>query len=221
MGSIDNTSGCSPGGYGDYTDFSTELANNSVNNLTVTTHYGSQNIKVWIDFNDNFVFENNEVVVENFVIAPGGGSGVFTEVMELIIPDGVNLGQHLMRSKSNYNSPVPEDACEGTEYGETEDYTTELVLYIGVNDIPLANTDMVIRSFENNQFEISLQTTETDETLIINLHNILGQKLVENRVENINGRYVYQLDLSYAKPGAYIIRLGNAQYGKVKRIIVK
>jgi hypothetical protein len=221
IGSIDNTTDCSTNGYGDYTALSTELANNSTNDLTLTTHYGNQNVKVWIDFNDNFVFEDNEVVVENTVIAPGQSSGEYTEVLELIIPDGVNLGQHLMRAKSNYNSPVPDDACEGTEYGETEDYTAELVLFIGVEDVPLANSDMVIRSFDNNQFEISLATEETTETLIINLHNILGQKLVENRVENINGRYVYKLDLSYAKPGAYIIRLGNAQYGKVKRIMVK
>jgi hypothetical protein len=49
----------------------------------------------------------------------------------------------------------------------------------------------------------------------------MGQKLVENRVENVNGKYVYRLDLSYAQPGAYIIRLGSAQYGKVKKILVK
>jgi len=66
-----------------------------------------------------------------------------------------------------------------------------------------------------------LESTEVTETLIINLHNVLGQKLVENRVENINGRYVYNLDMSYAKPGAYIIRLGSYEYGKVKRIFVK
>jgi hypothetical protein len=221
VGSIDNETGCETDGYGDFTDLKTELANNSSNELTVTTHYGSQNVKVWIDFNDNFVFDNDEVVVPNTVIAPGQMDGEFTAILDLVIPDGVNLGEHLMRAKSNYSTPVPDDACEPTEYGETEDYTAELVLYIGVNDVPLANTDMIIKSFGNNQFEISLQTTETDETLIINLHNVLGQKLVENRIANINGRYTYNLDLSYAKPGAYIVRLGNAQYGKVKRIIVK
>ena len=66
-----------------------------------------------------------------------------------------------------------------------------------------------------------MESEEVDETLIINLHNILGQRLVENRVENINGRYSYNLDMSYAKPGAYIVRLGNSKYGKVKRIIVR
>jgi len=160
-------------------------------------------------------------VVDNFVIAPGQGGGIFTETMPLVIPDGVQLGEHLMRAKSNWNDPVPDDACEGTQYGETEDYKAYLVLFLGADDIPLAKTDMIIRSYDNNQFEISLQNTEVTETLIINLHNVLGQKLVENRVENINGRYVYELDMSYAKPGAYIIRLGNQQYGKVQRIVVK
>jgi hypothetical protein len=221
LGTIDNTTDCSTAGYGDFSELSTELANNSVNDLTITTQYGSQYIRVWIDFNDNNVFENEEVVVDNYQIAEGESGGVYTETMELTIPDGVNLGEHMMRAKSNWNAPVPDDACEETSYGETEDYMTNLVLFIGVENIPLANTDMIIKSYANNKFEVSLQTNEIDETLIINLHNVLGQKLVENRVNNIDGKYTYSLDLSYARPGAYIIRLGNSQYGKIKRIIVK
>lgn len=219
--SIDNPSICSPNGYGDFTYLSTELANNGVYDLTVTTHWGDQYIKVWIDFNDNLLFEDNEIVVDDYVIAEGSNGGNYTETMPLTIPNGANLGEHLMRAKSNWDAPVPDNACEETEYGETEDYMVDIVLYIGVNEIPLANSDMIIKTLGNNQFEISLESSEITETLIINLHNVLGQKLVENRVENINGRYVYNLDLSYAVPGAYIVRLGSAQYGKVKRIFVK
>ncbi len=221
LGTIDNGSACSPDGYGDYTDLSTELGNNTSNDLTVTTHYGDQNVKVWIDFNDNFVFENDEVVVANTVIAPGQGGGSFTETLELIIPDGVNLGQHILRARSNWNETVPEDACQDVDYGETEDYMTDVVLFIGIEESPLYSADMIVKSLGGNKFEISLQSNKLTEPLIINLHNILGQKLIENRVENINGKYIYDLDLSYAKPGAYIVRLGSSQYGKVKRIIVK
>jgi hypothetical protein len=221
LGTIDNGSACSPDGYADFTNLSTFLTNNSINDLTVKTLYGDQYIKVWIDFNDNFVYENNEVVVDNYVIALGEGSGDWTETMDLTVPDGANLGEHLMRAKSNWNAPVPDDPCLGTQYGETEDYTVEIELYTGVSESVLSNSEMVVKSFQNNQFEISLQSTDFTETLVINLHNILGQKLVENRVENVNGKYVYNLDMSYAQPGAYIIRLGSSQYGKVKRIIVK
>ena len=221
LGTIDNITECSPNGYGDYTNLSTELANNSITELNIITHYGNQYVKIWIDFNDNFVFEEDEVIVNNVVVGLGSGSGVFEKTIPFVIPDGINLGQHLMRAKSNYNAPVPEDACEETELGETEDYMTELVLFIGTNEIPLANEDMIIKTLGNNKFEVSLESSQVTETLIINLHNVLGQKLVENRVKNTNGRYVYNLDLSYAKPGAYIVRLGSYQYGKVQKIFVK
>lgn len=56
--------------------------------------------------------------------------------------------------------------------------------------------------------------------LVISLHNILGQKVLENRIAAVNGRYTYPLDLSYADEGVYILRLGNYTYGKVKKIQV-
>lgn len=221
LGTIDNATDCAPLGYGDYTDLSTELENNSLNDLTLTTHYGSQYVNVWIDLNDNFVFEADELLVNNYIIAEGAGAGDYTETIQMTIPDGVNLGQHILRAKSNYNDSVPVNACEGTAYGETEDYLVELVLYIGTNDQPFMDAEMIVKSFANNQFEIVMESADADETLVINLHNILGQKLVENRIKSVNGRYTYNLDMSYARPGAYIVRLGNTQYGKVKRIIVK
>ena len=216
-----NTTDCSEFGYADYTDMTVELERNETYPLTVTTHYGDQYVKVWIDFNDNFVFEDNEVVVDNYEIANGEGGGDYTESVDLSIPEDANLGEHIMRAKSSLGVIVPDNACQETAYGETEDYMVNIILYTGMENIPLNNTDMIVKSFSNNQFEISLNTTEVTEDLIINLHNVLGQKLVENRVKNINGRYVYDLDMSYARPGAYIIRFGNSQYGKVKRIVVK
>ncbi len=221
LGTIDNETTCSPGGYGDYTDLITELAVNSKTDLTLTTHYGDQYVVVWIDFNDNFVFEEDEIVVNNVVLGAGQQTGVFTETFDLEVREGMQLGHHLMRAKSNWQSPVPEDACEGTQYGETEDYMADIVLYIGVDNNPYKDTEMIVKTLGNNKFEISMSSTELNETLIINLHNVLGQKLVENRVEKVNGRYIYDLDMSYAKPGAYIVRMGSSKFGRVKRIIVK
>ncbi len=163
----------------------------------------------------------DEIVVDNFQIASGQGGGDFTETMDLIVPDGVELGEHLMRVKTNWNSPVPDEACEGTSYGETEDYMVEIELHTDINESLLSNTDLIVKTLGNNHFEVSLESNQLTESLIINLHNVLGQKLVENKVESINGKYTYNLDLSYAQPGAYIVRLGSAKYGKVKRIIVK
>jgi len=221
LASINNVTGCSPDGYGDYTYLEAELETGSTNNLTVTTHYGDQYVSVWIDFNDNFLFEQDELIVNNAIIAFGMGVGVYSKTIPFFVPEGSQLGHHLMRAKSNWSSMVPMDACEGTEYGETEDYKANIVLHLGVDDIPLMDSEMIVKDFGNNKFEVSLESNNVTETLIINLHNVLGQKLVENRIEKINGKYVYDLDMTYAKPGAYIIRIGNQQYGQVAKIIVK
>lgn len=218
---IDNITECSETGYSDYTELTTDLETNETYELTINTHYGDQFFKLWIDFNDNFVFEEDELLIDNYEIGDGQAYGDYTETIIIEIPENANLGEHIMRAKSNLGYPIPDNACDETAYGETEDYMANIILYTGMDNIPLSNTEMVVKSFANNQFEISLQSSEISEDLIINLHNIMGQKLVENRVKNINGRYVYQLDLSYAKPGAYIVRLGNSQYGKVQRLIVK
>ena len=218
---LENTTGCSDDGYGDYSNMIAVLEQEETYELTVTTHYGSQFVKLWIDFNDNFVFEDDEIMVDNIEIAPGQNGGVFTETINVTIPDTANLGEHMMRAKTNWNSNVPDDACLGTNYGETEDYKANIVLYTSMNNIPLSKEEMLIKSYDNNQFEISLNSAEVTEDLKINVHNVLGQKLVENWVKNINGKYTYNLDMSFAEKGAYIIRLGNLQYGKVSKIIVK
>jgi len=220
LGTIDNESECSETGYSDFTELSTELENDSDNDLTITTHYGDMFVSVWIDFNDNFVFEEEELVVNNQVIAEEQGAGDYTETLSLVIPDGAMLGEHIMRAKTNWNDSVAADACLGSFFGETEDYIANVVMHLGTNEIPLAGAEMIVKTFPNNQFEISLESENVDEMLIINLHDINGRKLVENKVRKVNGKYIYNLDMSYAKPGAYIIRLGNYQYGKVKRIIV-
>jgi len=44
--------------------------------------------------------------------------------------------------------------------------------------------------------------------------------LVENKVYYSNGRYTYHLDMSYAAPGVYIVRMGTYKYGKVRKLVI-
>ena len=62
------------------------------------------------------------------------GAGEFTETMDLVIPADATLGEHLMRAKTNWNNPVPDDACEETTYGETEEYTAIIDYPVGILD---------------------------------------------------------------------------------------
>ena len=51
----------------------------------------------------------------------------------------------------------------------------------------------------------------------------LAQIIVFNNIEKMNNNaYLYDLDMSYASPGVYFVKIGNTSLGyKTGRIIVK
>lgn len=220
LSDLQNSSACSETGYGDYTDLVANLMQGASYDLLVRTGSGNQYVRVWIDFNDNFVFEEDELIVDNFEISPGQGPGIYIVTIPFNVPANAALGQHLMRARMSWQDPVPDNACEAIEVGETEDYTVEINLGTGVQASPLADSELIITPIGKNFFEITLKTDKADGTMLFNVHNVLGHKLVENRVEKVDGRYTYTLDMSYAPKGIYIIRFGTYSYGKVKRIYV-
>ena len=221
VGDINNNTGSGGPGYEDFTNLSTDLEQGSTNDLTVTTGYGNQNIRVWIDFNDDFVFTLDEVVVDNYVIAPGGAAGSYTETMQLVVPDDAGLGEHIMRAKTNWNAPVPDDACEETNYGETEDYIVNIVESLGIDDSILANSEFRIISQDNNQFNISLSTLYNKD-ISFSVYNVSGQVIVFNNISKNSDKYLYDLDMSYAAAGVYLVKMGNSSIGhRVGKIIVK
>ena len=221
VGDINNNTGEGGPGYEDFTNLSTDLEQGSTNDLTVTTGYGNQNIRVWIDFNDDFVFTLDEVVVDNYVIAPGSAAGDYTETMQLVVPDDATLGEHIMRAKTNWNAPVPDDACEETNYGETEDYIVNIVESLGIDDSILANSEFRIISQDNNQFNISLSTLYNDD-ISFSVYNVSGQVIVFNNISKNSDKYLYDLDMSYAAAGVYLVKMGNSSIGyRVGKIVVK
>ena len=219
VGDINNTSAGE--GYGDFTNLSTNLEQGSTNDLTVTTGYGNQYVRVWIDFNDDFVFSLDELVVDNYVIEVGGAAGTWTETMQLVVPDDGTLGEHIMRAKTNWNAPVPDDACEETQYGETEDYMVNIVESLGIDDSVLSSSEFRIITLDNNQFNVSL-TTIYNEDISFNVYNVSGQVIVFNNISKNSQKYIYDLDMSYAASGIYLVKMGNSSIGfKTGKIIVK
>ncbi len=221
LGNIDNISGCDPNGYGDYMDMVADIEMGPYNDMIITTFYGDQHIKVWIDYNDNFVFDTNEVVIDNYVLAEGQASGEYVETLLLDIPYDITLGEHLLRIKTNWNNPVPDDACEATMYGETEDYTVNIGQTTAVGQQLMETNDLVISTSGDNRFTVSYVPVNTRETLIVTVHNITGQKMIQNRVPYVHGKYEFSFDMSHARPGMYLVKLGSAEFGKVKKIIVR
>lgn len=220
LNNLSNATSCSEGGYADYTNLVAIIEQSETYELEVETHYGDQYVKVWIDYNDNFLFEDNEVVINNIILGSGQSSGTYNAVVPVTIPDTVALGEHLLRVRTSWDVPV-EDACGDVEFGETEDYKVNIGIYTNLSTRALNESKLQIKTLGQNRFEVVLDTPELNEILVLNLHNTLGQKLIENRVAKVNGKYTYPLDLSYAEAGVYILRIGTYTYGKVEKIRVE
>jgi subtilisin family serine protease len=122
MGDISNlNSGCSDGGYGDFTGMSTDLEVGGEYTVTLQSAYGSQFVNIWIDANKDEVFEPNELILEGFELSNANQ----TYTTDVIIPDDFDGGETRMRVMAKWQS-TPNDPCENMSYGEAEDYTVVL-----------------------------------------------------------------------------------------------
>jgi subtilisin-like proprotein convertase family protein len=81
--------------------------------------------------------------------------------------------------------------------------------------------DLRILNKGNDQFEIILTSDVLTEDLDLNVYSMIGQKLLWKTMKNEGGSYTYNLDMSYAASGVYLIRLGNSTSGTTQRILVE
>lgn len=210
-------------GYADYIGYSTEL-DRSIGTFMVTLQTGfaagdDEQFSMWMDFNDNGIFEVSEMVLRSIVVPTGNVNHSYY----FSIPEDAPLGEHILRIRAgdtgedgDLNNP-----CNVMEFGNTQDYSVVVVESgLEIDDLILNDAELIISSRNDDLFHISLETIFS-EPLRITVHDMLGQKLVENKVEKTVSGYDYELDMSYAASGVYLVRLGTRKVGKVKRIIVR
>jgi hypothetical protein len=179
---------------------------------------GDEGFAAWIDFNDNGIFESSELLIDSSFQTSGT-----LEDFALTIPTSAELGSHTLRVKAiditagdNLTNP-----CDNFSYGEVHDYTVNIVETLGVNSINLYNSEFKIISLYDNQFNISLATNYSDN-ISFSVYDISGKILVFNNIYKESDKYIYDLDMSYAASGIYLVKMGNSELGyKFGKIIVK
>ena len=123
LGDINNTSG-SDGGYGDYTNLSTELATYQVYPISLTPVFAGASFpewfSVWIDLNQNGNFEAAEMVFDS------GGTTDETVTGSVAIPPNALPGPTRMRVSMRWNAQ-PTACLPSFNFGEVEDYCVTIV----------------------------------------------------------------------------------------------
>ncbi|MHC1774633.1 MAG: GEVED domain-containing protein [Lentimicrobium sp.] len=124
LGSINNTTGGSSSPYYTYyNSLSTDLSTGTEYTITLSAGtYGSgNNISVWIDFNQNGVFDANEKLGNvNLLSTPATGTISFT------VPGNALPGTTRMRVREVW-AESDMDPCSSYGFGETEDYNVNIL----------------------------------------------------------------------------------------------
>ncbi len=122
---LNNQTGCD-GGYGDHTlRFAPDLKQGGTYILSLTANNASLNddkMKAWIDFNNNNIFEPEEIILDY----PSGFPD-YTITSEFMIPEGIVPGIYRMRARIGWLFSPPIEGCSTLGYGETEDYFIEVI----------------------------------------------------------------------------------------------
>ncbi|MGM0931975.1 MAG: GEVED domain-containing protein [Bacteroidota bacterium] len=212
-------------GYIDFTDQTTIIdRSEGTQEVSVQTSFVAEEreqFSMWIDFNDNAVFEDSEMVIESQPLTRYKA----WETFEFDLPQDAPLGQHLLRIRAGDTNPEwsgdLNSPCSVMQYGTTHDYTVTITdSTLDIDDHLLSEAEFVILSKDQKHFKAILETTY-DQPLRISVYNILGQQMIENQIMSDGNAYVYEFDMSYAARGVYLVRVGTRKVGKVKRIIVK
>lgn len=112
-------SGCSANGYGNFTaSFNPVLQAGLTYPFSTTHNFSSQGLAIWIDFNNNFIFEAAEAVFQS-ASTGNAHSGNIT------IPGMVPSGQYRMRVRCMYayNGTQIDPCISQSSWGEAHDYT--------------------------------------------------------------------------------------------------
>jgi len=105
-----------------YTDYSgSYIASNSqlaVTNMSFTSNDNAMSFSVWIDYNDDGVFETSEQV-----IADDNTEEEMTTTGSFTVPGTVAPGTYRMRVRADYyDLGAPSDPCKQLTWGQTQDY---------------------------------------------------------------------------------------------------
>jgi Zn-dependent metalloprotease/chitodextrinase len=136
--------------YSDYTSSVIDVNAGDTYNVTLTPGFASSTYdeywKIWIDYNNDTVFDANELAYDAGALSKVAVNGTIT------IPTGIS-GIRRMRVSMKYNAA--QDACETLGYGEVEDYHVNIGTSGGDTQAPTAPTGLSSSSITETTFTLN------------------------------------------------------------------
>jgi hypothetical protein len=161
------------------------------------------NTYIWIDLNDNFIFEPNELMFQG--TAPGTGvlDASFT------LPATAPLGAHRMRISGG--DGLGNNPCYSGSWAITVDFTVNVI----EEDLSTDSFDSTsFKAYPNpvkDIFNFAYSSTVSD----LNVYNLLGQQVLAIKPNTTQG----QVDMSALPSGTYLVKVTSDNQTKTIKVI--
>jgi PKD repeat protein len=222
LNTINNTTTCTSGGYISYTSISTTLSKGTQYTISVSPAIGTNpgaytddEIAVWIDYNNDFTFSSTERV--GYVIVATGWSNQLT----FTVPTTAITGAVRMRVRISYSNPAqggaPIDPCAVAAFGETEDYTINIIdggSGSGIEENVL-NAVSIYPNPAADLLNVDLSKV-SEEVETVSILDVTGKVL---QTTLVNASKLINFDLSAVANGLYYVRISSANNSVVKQIV--
>ncbi|MBP7273701.1 MAG: PQQ-dependent sugar dehydrogenase [Saprospiraceae bacterium] len=221
---IDNAS--SKTQYSDFKNFNINLVKGVATPIILSSAFSwttyNEYWRVWIDFNKNGVYENNEIVISNILNAPANGTLLASVTESLTVPIDAQIGTTTMRISMKRDA-YP-DACETFTNGEVEDYS------VTINNSLEGGEFNFNFNLGNELHEILAYPNPTNGELYIDLgdNKISGYVYITNSLSNVIARQtcnenqrIIPFDMNNLPKGIYHVWFqAELQAPKVLKVIL-
>ncbi|WP_298903934.1 GEVED domain-containing protein [uncultured Psychroserpens sp.] len=172
---------------------------------------GTVGCAVWVDWNNDFVFDTSEVAFSTTSYGNGPFNGTIT------IPDATPDGDYRMRVLIDWNDANPGDdapcsyGSAATPRGETEDYTITVDASLSTDEFENENAFTYFPNPVKNTLTLNAQNAIDAITVI----NMLGQEVLTIAPRELRS----ELDMSQLQTGTYFVKVTINDVTETIRII--
>ncbi|AXO78859.1 T9SS C-terminal target domain-containing protein [Olleya aquimaris] len=142
--------------YEDFTGAPVDLGQGISANVVITfmTNY-AYGTNIWIDYNDDFVFDTSELMYTG--VSPDGDTGTDILDASFMMSETATLGIHRMRIVTDYTNSDATEPCNSSSYGVTMDVDVNIV---DITCAPPAGSATVVADCANFEFYIDVDVTD-------------------------------------------------------------
>ncbi|WP_300686020.1 GEVED domain-containing protein [Chryseobacterium sp.] len=211
--------------YEDYTGASclrataTELSSTGTHNLQVNVSDSNNEVRVWIDYNNNGTFESSELVgsADNIVADPTTLIGTYSTT--ITAPASVVLNTPLRMRVLVDDENTNMTPCGQLKYGQVEDYTVKFVTNLGTSEVKADNGDLTIYPNPVATGDKIFIKAKNGKNLKVSISDMSGRLVASPSVAE-EGNGVFKVDQQLEK-GVYMIQVSNGKETKASKLIIK